>query len=659
MKIQKKLILPLVVLGSSLSVPSYSLNIKNKLYSRLQSRPIKLSSDLVSLGIGDVVKAETETGITVFPNNNLKTYSRSEPVSFRLRVGDSILNENFLVSANRNNSFVGEFIRQFPTQIDALNVIKSPPYILDAENVITGEKIPFSATAALNLKQSDYFRYQIKTSFTFAGGLGKSFGMTRLQAGRSYTASGDFQIEIYKKAGDKVLVRASSLKQKERSNFVSLSPSYVFDLFESKLLNRLGQNTIPKDLIKVDFQTEGSGSLLSIEYEFDLSSVQARAAYNQMISPNYWSIQDIKAVTRGNLNEQIQVLHSRIDDAEAAALEPGSGVRRVLRSTVNFQSQSKSSSVDLFFIKGTEQEVFIEQDVSLSTNPFTDAKDNFKVATHSISSDQSGALSQVLGEAYGVLGEANTVFELDENMKIQKFVELSFLYERTDEAFSEKDAQNTAGNIYKIIPPDLQGPGIRDFIQSFANYTTANDGSGDEITLKLSVSIKPEAFALVNTLSADQIKKVTRDFIDYVRKDQAILLRKNRDFASLDLNNESFKSSGRVVDFLPAVFLNTTGSDYELQWEQLLELQKIPLFKVLGSGIITRILMKAVVQNYGLSNYEKFYDFARITMRMKGRKLGAPNEFDEGMDGRVEYVQEVLELRNRILNRNFDPSFFE
>lgn len=117
------------------------MSVGDKLSDVIQSKDIAFDLDLFSLHVGDVVGFKAESGLRVFPNSDLSTYSRVEPLIFKLDLQYQVPAEVFYVGGRRSSGLSGEFIRQFENQSDAFNLLKYPPYILD-NNTATAEKVP-------------------------------------------------------------------------------------------------------------------------------------------------------------------------------------------------------------------------------------------------------------------------------------------------------------------------------------------------------------------------------------------------------------------------------------------------------------------------------------------------------------------------------------
>lgn len=649
---------------------SAEFKVGDKISNLIQSQDVEFDINLLDLGIGDNVGLKAETGIRVFPNQNLKTFSRVEPLKFQLDLQHTIPVGVISLSGKRTTTLSGEFVRQFKSQVDAFNVIKYPPYIIDNKSIVTNKRIPFTATQARELVAGDYFRYQVLTALTVSGRIGKDIGILNLNAQKSYVIYGDIQIEIYKKANQKVLVRASSLKQNEKSKSVNLSQNYILEIFESQILNSLADNLIPKDLVQFNIKTDVKGSLFAVEYEFDLNSSEAKNAYDQMMNYKNWTLKELHAVVSGSKEKAVNALMMRIADAEKRIALKMGDVERVSRSTTEFMQSSKGSSFNFRLVKGNKNSNYVEQNVSLVVDPSMNQRENFRITTLTLDESVGGLLLFKAGQEER--REANVLFSLDSKMDIEKFLEMSFSYERFDKSFNAKNQVDAAGEIYKLVPGDLHGPGVRDFVQSLSKYHK------DEVFVDIDLSFESKALRLANKLDKSEVEQVVFDYVNLMFDDQAIQNKLHRDFGNQELKLSTLSTNDSkpcntveqkvycfqrtykkdlefIIASLPTIFRLAQKQQYESQWRLMVALQEKELFKKIGSGIISRLLMKAVLKEHNDSS--QFYNFAKLRLHIRGRKIPATT-FELGKNDDFEYINELLKIRNRILDREYDPSYF-
>lgn len=647
------------------------LSVGDKLGDVIKAKDIAFDLDLFSLKVGDVLGLEAETGLRVFPNQDLQTYSRVEPLIFNLNLQYQLPQSVFYVGARRATGLSGEFIRQFPSQSEAFNVIKYPPYIIQ-NKTISDQKIPFTADRAQSLKLKDYFRYQLRTAITISGGLGADIGLVNLNASKSYVVYGDLQIEVYKKDQNKIIVRASSLKKKENSVGLSLKKNFLLELFEIRPLNNAANSIIPSELLRLDINTTAQGSLFAVEYEFDLNQESAQRAYNQLMDYRKWSFWDLKKVISGHKQTALQILSINIQSIEAQAMLGLGDVRRIVKSSTHFSERSEGSSFNFRLIKGQNQTQYIEQNISLVTNPLSEDRLNYRIATVIDTNDIGGWL--LFKSAQVERKESNVLFALTESLTVKKFLELNFSYERSDVSFNVNNQRDTAGQIYSLLPGDLHGPGVRDFVEALQSFHK------DEVYVKMDLSLEPRALVIVNRLSTQEIQQVVLRHIDMMFKDQSIAQKGKRDYGDQGLSVGAVSQSGenpecvsssekldcfyryyrsdiqKMLEYIPQAIQLSDTKSFESQWAYQTRLQNINLYKKIGSGLMTRLLMAGIFKKS--NDPDQFYRFARLKLQVRGRQ-GGLYVYEKGRDDQMNYIQEILKIRNRILNREFDPIYFD
>ncbi len=669
--------------------------IGDKIRDEIRTRDVHLELDLFSLDLGDYAGIDVQSGIRVFPNQDGSTYSRSEPLSFQFQLGHNLPMDLITVGGSKTLGLNGEFIRQFDSQVNAFNVIKYPPYIFDNSRIVTGNRIPLTADRAIQLGDKDYFRYQVRSALTFNFSAGKELGLGNLRAGFTRVFYGDFQIEVYKKGLHKVYVRASSLKENRSQWGATLQRGFVFEAFDMATVDKHIDRIIPTDIIRLNLDSQSSGALFAVEYLFDLSHPESAAAYNQFMNYQNWRPIDVaRVVTPFTGDNQIvrETLALHIEDVESLSLadankpEDQARVRRMVKSTTDFTNRSRSGSINFRLIETGAGSNYVEQDIRLTVDPRNNYDQFYRIATTDFDRHWGGWLT--FGNEEESRGEANILFQLDANMRIKGFMELNFSYEETDNSFRHggalraSDISQLAGRIHKILPgiyhgPEFNeeyepiGPGVRGFVQDLQKF------NGDEVYIDVDVVIANDALAIAARLSSSEIIKVVENFWSRILDDQIIKPINHREMGDLKLpdsvptdskrcgayttkferkrcyeqvNRQSIENiKTKLIEMLS--ISNTT--QFETQWRILVDLQENELFRNIGSGIFTRLTLAAS------NKYDKdFHDFLYYRLSIQNtdeEKI----VYEKGLKERPKVFSELIKIRNRILNRRFDPSYFQ
>ncbi len=668
----------------------------NKIRDKIATQNVDLSFDLFNQDVGDHVNIRVGSGIRVFPNDDGDTYSRSEPLRFRFRLGNQINPGILTVGGSTTAGLNGEFIRQFDSQLAAFNLVRNPPYIFDNNRLITGNRVPITAERARQLQSGDYFRYQMRGAISANAGVGTDLGLVDLRAGFTRVFYGDFQIEVYKRGRDRVYVRASSLKQTTRNIGMGLHRSFVLDSFDIPHVDKLADRIIPDTFFKVDLSNMANGKIFAIEYLFDLSDPAAASAYNQFMNYRNWQAMDVARVVNplaGGDQSVRDTLTLHLTETEALARadahlsEDQARIRRVVKSETQFSNHSSGGHINIRLIRLSNRTSYVEQNIRLTVDPRQDYNQFYRISTTNFDESFGGWLA--FGNEERRRGEANILFELHPHMAIKDFMELNFSYEETDNNFHagslfiSSDIAQIAGRIHKMLPAWIHGPerdakdnpigpGVRGFV-----YDELPKYANDEVFIDLDIVISKRALGLAATLSNTQIQTVIDTFIDSVFEDQSINGVSNRDYGDIDLDDSpvqnvkecnnaassharkncilqaNARSVRKIKERVPLILGDALNQNYEMQWQNLVFLQQDPLFRSIGTGIITRLIFRA-----SELQGKRFEDYVHYSMSIENNK-GQKSAYSKGLPSRPEVFRELLKIRNRILNRRFDPSYFQ
>lgn len=627
---------------------------------KIEQQPITIRVPSIDLLAGESYNLEANGRLSITPNRDLETYSRSEKLSIPLRFFSNIGSDS--VTAFNQNTIEAEFIRQFPSQRSAINLVKYPPYGL--------LKVPKSSQKALEMSVDDYYRFQAKMTIGLNGELASAGGIATVRAGVQYLLYGDFQIEVYRLDKNQVLVRASSLKQKSVTASAGINKNYTLKLFEVGVLNKAANSIIPDKLVEIEFSTRTNGNLFSIEYKFDLSNPAAAKAYNNMASPDQWKTIDVVKVLNplNGGNEKVRkILSMTIDEAEAISFadkdksDDQARVRRISRSIIHFKSQATGFRLNLLVVKLGERSNYVEQNFSLMSGPEEQEYAHYRIATNQADDKFAGWFSGK--KKYEAKREQNVLFKLDDTKRISSFEEINFSYERSDRRLKQ---QEISSEVYKIVPGFYhQQKDVVAFINAL------NQFKNEETFVDLDVIIDGRAFLVVSKLNPTEIGDVVDQYMDMRIRDQAYKYNEfGTDKLVANLNDKDCAnghemescirsalaaSRNKIKDKLIEIFLSPAKSaaDYELKWQQMVVLQKNLLFKKIGPDLFTRLVEKACEKTG-----RDFFRYVYIRFIIRGTDNGE-KIFEFGKLDRSILFDELAKLRNRIFNRAFDPEYFE
>lgn len=635
---------------------------------------VKLNIPLFELQLGDSISVPGHSYLRVYPNNDLKTYSRVESFRLGLNLSVPILESSLYVPMKSESGVMGEFIRQFQTQKEALNVIKNKPYIVDAGNKFFSERVPFTALGARKLSSKDYFRFQIRTALRLQAGLLKSLGLMQGSLGAEYLLYGDFQFEIYRKTNGRILVRATSLKKRGRSLGAQWGrpDTYVLRLFQMEWLDELATSLLPKKIFEIQISDKAIGDLFAVEYEFNLEDQDAQIAYEQMVNPRSWKMVDIyKVLNPANPSTKAMetTLAVTISTAEKISLmdsnlPSGSArVRRLIKSHTEFIEKKSGAKINFRLINIENKFNYLEQDIRLVLDPMSQEYRHFKLSTAAILDRDQSWLA--FSNEYESKKESNILFDLDEKMKISEFRELSFHYERQDKKLNFHEKKDALGMIYLMVPGIYHK--YAPFDALLKQYIKSRS------FIRLDMVIDKRAFLFMTGLSSIEVSQTLKQFIQLVFSDQANRyyeygnLQMFRDAPGIDEQSCGTAKSRMAclqgaykkdLDFilqssLQILALAKEPDQYERVWQLYVKLQNNRLYKKIGQGLFMRLVEVA-----GWKRKIPLERLATFKLTLVGT-LGGENQIVFGKFNRPTYLPELLKIRDRILQREFDPIYFD
>lgn len=624
----------------------------------IHQQPITLNVPTVDLLVGENYNLAGQAGISITPNRDLVTYSRSERLSIPLTLFQNVGS----VGVSHKTGLEAEFIRQFSSQAAAINLVKSPPYGL--------AKIPNTAARALDMKVGDYYRYQANMSIGLSGALLAESGIVSAKLGYDYSLYGDFQIEVYRKDKNQVFVRASSLKQKTNHLGGGIGKNFTLRLFEMGLANKLVDGIIPDTFIELDIATHKKGTLFTVEYKFDLSNAEAAMAYDSMVNPANWKVIDVikvlNPINGGNAKVQ-QVLKMTVAEAEKISKQDKdkssdqARVVRELKSHTDFVSKSSGLQLNLLLIDLGDSTNYVEQNFSYNDGPGSESYENYRIATTQSDDHLSGLFS--FGGKFTMHKEKNILFRLNEKKEVSSFEEINFSFERSDKKLKTREV---TGELYQLVPGLYQKqPAVVDFINSLAGFKK------QETFVDIDVVLDGRSFLLASKLTADEIASVVEQYIGLIIEDQA---QGYNDYGNVNLsayasvNSKDCPQGNELENCLKAATASarkkikqklteilapaSSPDEYEFKWKKMVELQKITLFKEVGSGLLIRLIERGA-DKMG----RDFLRYAYFRFTVRGTKSGE-KIFEFGRENRPLIFDELIRSRNRIFNRTFDPEYF-
>lgn len=617
---------------------------------KIESQPLSVDTSIVDIDFSEFASAGIDIGLGVRQNRDKSTFSRSEKLILKQNIGQTFGDSLLLNSFIRGQSEI-EFIRQFNSQIEAFNLVKTPPY--------TVYDIPISAEKAENLNIGDYVRFQTQLTLSVSRSMGHGLGITAIHGAIGYLLHGDFQLELYRRSATEFLLRASSLKKHGFSASVSYGPTQALKVFGIiNRGNRLGRALIPGEFAAASLN-KTSGNLLTVEYLYNFNHDEAKNAFSAVVDPQNWIKDSFEVLTRNTESEVLlKALVVRFEETDELAqgfTDDNYIVKRPARSESTFLEKGLSMRVDIRAVKAGFRKSFVQQDYTVQNeNGFWK---RYRIANLVIQSNLGffNFLSRSIKK------EGNAILELDKQGVIKDFHDISFSFSRDEKTQTERELNIVQAQIYRMLPePYHKNVLLRDLAPTgFVNQDARID---------IALSFNRDAVELLRRASLDEYERLIDIHMERIN-DSYKDFKTPFDFPKYGFVNIQGPHSGAETKWvdnaeihikelkqeLPNILSYQSNWSNNKRWKRLVAIRNNPVFRELGSGMLARFV------EYGMDRFpseKKFSDFATFQLSATIKDRGSVG-FTMGDVERTQAIKKLLISRDRILGRSFDPEYFK
>lgn len=590
-------------------------------------------------------------------------YLRKETLNLRLRIPLALQDS---LPMSMGPSLKSQFIRPF--EKGDLKKI-GEDFISDARPYLPTQA-PHTPKKALALTEGDYYSFVTNMSFRLSPGTAMLQGIAFAGAHASYIVSGDFKIDVYRLAGTKVKVVASSLRQKSVGFHAQAKLVPDIEVFAIDKIDKIINKQLEVRLMDWNFYQKTIGNLFSVSYTYDLSEEhpEARRAYNHLCNSLTWKRPKL-VITNPKVHDpeanERQFWLANIESSRDATLLENTGVHFNDESEMDYIQTSQGVKFDLVLAGLNHQKHFMEIDYNLRKTPMSPI-DRYRIASLTLKRDGNFAFKL---REYKTTRTATVIFGLDEETKIKSFDEITLSYERSDSKltlgkggiFAIDERPAIRGQLRKMLPESLHY--WEDEMKKKFN-PQVNEGS----FILMEINYSPEALGLMTTLNPIEIGFVVDAFVDQaIEKLSSGNTLDHKYFGVLELADALKSNGGKVENFfseqklnpikegLSFIFAPNHDKDPNLdekRWDRFEKLKSNIVFRDFGSAFLVRMLELAALKNG--RNVEDFINF-----RMRYKSESKPEaSIVVGDFVRPEYTQALLRDRNRVLNREYNPAHF-
>jgi hypothetical protein len=610
--------------------------IKGKIRDEIARLDIGFSGDIFDIDLAHGVGLSTKYKYEVEPSYMDKFYTRIDKwdVKADINVGDIV--ENFVelplsFSVARQRSFF--FVRQFKTQKEALIAL---PY--------TPKRIPVNGDAALkNLAVGDFV--SMPASLTLAVGAGLSTTTSApviigAKAGINFIIGGEFTIQVYRV--DETHVRLKLISSRGYSTGVNAGGEVSFKLMGLKIVDRQIDRLFDRDLINLGYNIS-PGAQFIIDYVFDLSNPEAKAAYNQILSSNV-KFKDVVILNElGNAEGLKDKLISSFEKAEALFEADklldykDRRVSRIFKGFNNSKAKNKRLKIALLVTSFKNEKTYTENKIT-----YTDKNENsleFFYPTYSkyIETNLGKWFFELKDQSFqnnfGLIPRHNSE---DSSKKAPDF---GLNFERKDSNFTKFEQKVVQKFIVGQMPTSVRSTiDFRDW---------KDEGNIDASLINFKLILKAQGFEFLKGLSRDEItkkliaysleKQKMNDLDDGIVKSGWDKL-KNFLFINRFIKNERLKELGS--DLYKA--LQNQESNSEIMLTKLVKLNEHGVFDKIGVGFLISLLPQNQLKNL---------IYIKLDMVAQGVKR---IDYEFGTLNYRTLYNELSEIQSRLSYRSYD-----
>lgn len=665
----KRLVLTLTI-GVTLGYtgPVSANSARETITDQLVDREVQVPFPKIELSKSKWTRVRGRYELGFFPHRDVEKYYRRESLDISLLLGSAMDDH---LSVNFGPSVKAEFVRPFYRR-DLLRDKKNNPY--SNVSLYRPGDAPHSADKALALTPGEYYSFTARLGFQISGKDALGTGIAFIGPSATYAVHGDFKLTVYRMGGSKVKVIASSKNEKRIRLGGRLRTLPDIDVFSVNAINNLAESALEVNLIDWQAINYAKGSLYSVSFDYDLRKAQARRAFEKLMDLNNYKWKELKVLNplrkhKGPSTKK--VLFGKIELSEAALSQDGSGVERDYVSTANYTSQGSSLSFDIIAAKTKFEKNYLEMDYQIKRNNQKNFR-HYKVASYTMGRDYR--IGRHWRES-DIVREGNVIFKMNSLNQITQFEEISFSYYRADVKLKSQscllcqdELPYVLGQIRKMLPASWYSE--MKLEKRFSHVI------GRRTVIDLDVTISPRALDLMQSLTSQEIDQEVDRFANILVNGMdgeygELYFGQLSLAANLEGQRQRARQASRdefvfsEADFLAKQLKSTkegfqdilrraeTPAELLQQWSNFNRLRGKRVFRELFSGLTVRLLQKAARKhNQNLKNLMQ----ARFVLQAEGV---SKQEVTLGNFKPDKFNQVIMRDRDRILNRNFNPAYFD
>lgn len=601
-----------------------------KIRDRIASLDVSLKADLLEAEVFEGVNTALRYRYEFEPSYKGDYHLRMDrwTLDTDVNVGDMIKQaaKDFKIGLNLKHGTEVLFVRAFKQKSDAIKAIPYPFWNLPfnaediSEKLEVGDFVSF--TAAMNV---------------VVGASTLPFSVNPVELSTHYLISGDFQVHLFRKNKDQVILKLIALRKKEKAFSVSAGFAKGHKILGLRVVDRRIESwTNITEIFKLSMSSTKS-NLLMVDYTLDLRDSRVRDAYDGLITSMY----ELNTLSIGNPFDSnadlTDKLISDITPFEAIYATERLRANNVRTIDRNFKGKNDVDENSKSGYRFGALLFRFARDVEYTENALTSVDQNeitnyFRLHTFQRTTTNSWWFSYYKSES---VSRSSLMFEADKNLKIKALKDIVFEWDYRDKSLEEDEFMMIQNAVKQAVPPSVHGK------INWGDWTANREYDNARFLYRMVLS--PKALTSVTNMDFGRIfehlnayiltiPEPTADSIDPFKDDEM-----RRQMRQTVLDKYKFDLLN-IAHWMSQVFDLTKTN--EERAKAFAELRFNHLFIEIGPGFMVSLLPQADLQNY------VYFNIVLTADDMKPMPFEYGKVPDRKLYEAASYIRAVLDSRD-------------
>lgn len=601
-----------------------------KIRDRIASLDVSLKVDLLEAEIFEGVNTALRYRYEFEPSYKGDYHLRMDrwTLDTDVNVGDMIkqAERGFRIGLNLKHGTEVLFVRSFKKKSDAIKAIPYPFW-----------NLPFNAEdISEKLEIGDFVSFTAAMNVVFDAST-LPFTVTPVVLSTHYLMSGDFQVHLFRKNKDQVVLKIIALRKKEKGFGVSAGFARGYKIFGLRVVDRrIEKWTNITEIFQLSMASTKS-NLLMVDYTLDLRDSRVRDAYDGLVTSMY----ELNTLSIGNpFDSNTELSDKLISDITpfetifATERLRANNLRTVDRNFKGKNDVDENSKTGFRF--GALLFRFA-RDVQYTENALTSVDQNeiknyFRLHTFQRTATNSWWFSYYKSES---VSRSSMLFEADQELKIKSLKDIVFEWDYRDKSLEDDEFMMIQNAVKQAVPPSVYGK------INWGDWTANREYNNARFLYRMVLNPKAltsvtgmhlgRVFDLLNAYILT-IPEPTADSIDPFKDEET-----RRQMRQTVLEKYSYDLLN-ISHWLSQVFDLTISNDERAK--AFAELRFNNLFIEIGPGFLVSLLPQADLQNY------VYFNIVLTADDMKPMPFEYGKVPDRKLWDAASYIRAVLDSRD-------------